>query len=73
MKKKNITVENLATIVGKGFNETRKDKKEIRKEIEDLAIITKKGFDGVDKNFKDIDGRFKDILGNFDRVRPCHG
>ena len=68
MKKKNITVENLATIVGKGFNETRKDKKEIRKEIEDLAIITKKGFDGVDKNFKDIDGRFKDIDGRFDGV-----
>ncbi len=30
----------------------------VEKTVENLAVITKKGFDGVDKKFEEVDKRF---------------
>lgn len=68
MNKKNITIENLATIVKKGFNEAQKDRKKMRTEMEDLAIITKRGFDEVDERFKNVDKRFDGVDKRLTRV-----
>lgn len=45
-KKKKITIDDLAAIIKKGFDET-----------EDLAVMIKEGFDGVDKRFDGVDKR----------------
>ena len=36
--------------------------------LEKLALITKKGFDGVDEKFKNIDEKFKNIDKNFKNI-----
>ena len=50
--------QNLTKLVKNGFEEAKKDRGTIRKtidkKIEELAAITKKGFDHVDKRFADF-------------------
>ena len=47
--------QNLTGVVQKGFEEAKKDRKLIKKtideKVEGLAIMTKKGLDQIDKRF----------------------
>ena len=36
--------------------------------IDDLAIMVKHGFDGVDKRFNEVDKRFNEVDKRFDRL-----
>jgi len=60
-KKKKITIEDLAVIVGKGFSDVHdkidKGLNAVHKEIEDLAIMTGRGFEDVDRRFGDLEER----------------
>lgn len=57
--KKKITIENLATIVNKGFSDayTKMNKgfSYIHEEIEDLAMMAGRGFEDVDKTLGDLE------------------
>ena len=63
MKKKKITIEDLARMVQKGFEETAK-----RKEVDKRFDGVYKRFDGVDKRFDGVDKRFLEIDKRFDDV-----
>lgn len=56
MKKKNITIEDLARMVQKGFNETAK-----RKEVD-------RHFSEIDKHFDRVDRRFNGVDKRLDRI-----
>lgn len=43
-------------------------KKFIEQQNEELALIVKAGFDGVDKKFEDVDKRFDEVDKKFDEV-----
>ena len=54
MKKKGATLDTLALMVGRGFQETHK-------ELGDFRNETEKCFEQVDKRFEQIDSRFDRI------------
>jgi len=56
MKKKNITTDDLARMVQKGFNETAK-----KAEVD-------KRFNDVDKRFDDVKSRFEGVGRRFDAI-----
>lgn len=51
MPKKNTTTEDLARMIAKGFSETAKesDLVKLKKEVADLRIETKEGFEHMEK------------------------
>jgi hypothetical protein len=51
MKRKNVTIDNLAVIIQRGFNETAKN-------LNNLFRAVDKRFDLVDKRFEKIEKRF---------------
>lgn len=65
MAKKNITIDDLATIMQKGFVKIEKD---TDKKIDDLATMVQKGFNGVDKCFEQVDKRFEQVDKHFEQV-----
>lgn len=68
--KKNLTIDDLAVMMAKGF--TRADKRmdeglaRADKKVDDLAAMVAKGFSEIDKRFEQVDKRFdrveKDIV-----------
>ena len=58
MIKKNITIDNLADLMQKGFAKAEKD---TDKKVDDLAVMVQKGFNEVDKHFEQVDKRFNGI------------
>lgn len=63
MKKKNVTIEDLAVMVQKGFLETAKKSEVNRRfeEIEDRFDDVKARFEGVNRRFDAIDDRLDRI------------
>ncbi len=61
--KKNITLEDLAQIMSKGFVSVEKN---TDKKIDNLAGMVQRGFLDVDKKFKEVDKRFDNIDKRFD-------
>lgn len=67
--KKKMTIEDLAVSMQKGFKSlenklvTRMDEK-----IDNLAVMTAKGFDSVDKRFEAIDKRFESVENRLENV-----
>ena len=63
--KKKITIEDLAVIVSKGFNDVYKKMDAgfsvARKETEDLAIMVGRGFEAVDKRFDKVESRLDNV------------
>ena len=57
--------EKLARVVEVGFQKVEKRTDE---KIDNLAVMVKKGFDGVDKRFDEVDKRFEKVEGGLDRV-----
>lgn len=69
-----MTIENLAVMIKKGFAETGKKfaetakKKEVDKQISDLARLTAKNFASVDKRFEQVDKNFASVDKRFESV-----
>ena len=57
MAKKNVTINDLADLMQKGFVKVEKD---TDKKIDDLAVMVQKGFDGVDKKFEETHKEMRD-------------
>lgn len=79
IKKKEMTIDDLATIVAKGFNKVNKNFSEVNKKIakgaentDALARMVAKGFEGMDKKFSgkfdEINDRFKEVDSRFDQL-----
>jgi methyl-accepting chemotaxis protein len=64
-KKKQITTNELAIIVKKGFKQIEENTDE---KIENLARITKRGFEEVDKRFEEVNKRFEEVDKRFEEV-----
>lgn len=45
--------------------------KKIDEKIDDLAIITKKGFDGVDERFKSVETRLGNLENGQEEIKVC--
>lgn len=73
MAKKNITIDDLADLMQKGFANAEKD---TDKKIDDLALMVQKGFNDVtdkmatksemNKRFEQVDKRFEQMDKRFD-------
>ena len=61
MAKKQTTINELARIVKQGFSEVKKD-------IDDLAMATKKEFDQVHQEFDQVHQEFDQVHQEFDQV-----
>jgi hypothetical protein len=74
MKKKNITIDDLAIIVKKGFDKAEKD---TDKKIDDLAIMVQKGFTEVkvdmNKRFEQVDNRLNSMVTKAEMNRRFDG
>ena len=57
------TVENLTVVVKEGFKKTA-----TKDELENLALITAKGFASVDERFERVDERFEKMDERFDKM-----
>jgi hypothetical protein len=69
MAKKNITINDLADIMQKGFIKAEKD---TDKKIDDLAVMVQTGFTeakkDMDKRFEQVDKRFEQVDKRFDVI-----
>lgn len=64
MVKKNITIDDLANLMQKGFAKVGKD---TDKKIDDLAVMVQKGF-AETATKADMDLRFKEVDKRFDKI-----
>jgi hypothetical protein len=69
MSKKNITIDELADLMQRGFAKAEKDTDE---KVNDLAVMVQKGFDETHKEMRDgfkiIDKRFEQVDKHFEQV-----
>ncbi|KKP97460.1 MAG: hypothetical protein US25_C0002G0005 [Candidatus Moranbacteria bacterium GW2011_GWE1_36_7] len=65
MKKKELTINDLAVMMNEGFEKSGRitDKK-----IEDLAGMVQRGFVQIDKRFEQVDKRFEQVDKRFEQV-----